>query len=730
MSANVWRPGSTVNVNSANNVASQSFIATLAQAVFTLTNFSYVPGTGSLLVFVNGVVQRPGIDFLETSSTTFTLLDASYANDVVLAIGFNYTEAVASSSDAANINYTPPFSGAVSTTVKLKEAQLVSVKDFGAIGTGVADDTGAIQAAITYCYSNNSVLYWPAGTYLITASVNNLHIVKHLGSGIIKRGSDLFYINPSPNNTNILYCATSGSDSNDGLSATQPIKTLQQAFINLMYYGPELKGSWFIKLAAGTYNTTTTSSLVGLTSYNTITIQGPDVGGSPNVPTALLDSNAALTYMHTLSFSQGMKVTLKDIKIQNNTTYGCGVYTEDFCVLKLNNVHIKTITEEGVSAFNNCIVYQSGGIVDSCNVGSRACGSCRLFLTDDGLGVTNRPKIKNCLLYGIYLESNSSGEIFYCDLQDNNININLYANSHAVVLGSTCSGATTADVSVSANSNWANIVSTPNTFSSATKYIHTGASFETDVDGYRFQYDKQTNRFKFGDSALSVPLAPFHVKVGNSAITPNSDTTLFIESSSDNTVLLGAGAANHSSLAFGKNGSTVDGEVRYDNSGYLYIKTGASYRYVFNSVAFQPYVDNTYVLGSSSNRWGTVYAATGTINTSDCRDKQQVRSLSIAEGKVAKRIKNLVKAFKFNDAVTAKGDKARFHFGVVAQDIKDAFTAEGLDASCYGLFCYDEWPEQLEVKDEHGQVVTSYVAAGNRYGIRYEELLTFIISTL
>lgn len=44
----------------------------------------------------------------------------------------------------------------------------VSVKDFGAVGNGIADDTAAIQAGINFCMTSGKTLYFPAGTNLFT----------------------------------------------------------------------------------------------------------------------------------------------------------------------------------------------------------------------------------------------------------------------------------------------------------------------------------------------------------------------------------------------------------------------------------------------------------------------------------------------------------------------------------------------------------------------------------
>lgn len=134
-------------------------------------------------------------------------------------------------------------------------------------------------------------------------------------------------------------------------------------------------------------------------------------------------------------------------------------------------------------------------------------------------------------------------------------------------------------------------------------------------------------------------------------------------------------------------------------------------------------LDGQINLGGASNRWNTVYAATGTINTSDAREKQDIQDISEAEKRVAIAIKGMLKSFRFKHAVSAKGDGARVHFGVIAQDVKAAFEAEGLDPSRYALFCHDTWEEEQE---ENGVIIP----AGDRYGIRYEELFAFIIAAL
>jgi hypothetical protein len=175
------------------------------------------------------------------------------------------------------------------------------------------------------------------------------------------------------------------------------------------------------------------------------------------------------------------------------------------------------------------------------------------------------------------------------------------------------------------------------------------------------------------------------------------------------------------------------------NNGVNFTSVSSGTVGVFNTVggtsitqttasAFIPVADNSKTCGGASNRWSTVYAVTGTINTSDARSKEQVRVISAAEIAVALQIKGMISAFKFTDAVAAKGNAARIHFGVVAQDVRDAFIAGGLNPDAYGLFCHDSWEGREAVMADDGTIVSPAQEAGDRYGIRYDELLAFIIA--
>lgn len=159
-------------------------------------------------------------------------------------------------------------------------------------------------------------------------------------------------------------------------------------------------------------------------------------------------------------------------------------------------------------------------------------------------------------------------------------------------------------------------------------------------------------------------------------------------------------------------------------------------------------IDNALDVGDPNFRWDDIYATNGTIQTSDANEKQQIASLTDAEINAAKAISKLFKTFKWNDKVAEKGDAARTHAGVIAQEVKQAMTDAGLDVGNYAFFISNTWWETqtevpaVEADEENGieaqeayTRIDSYDTAEEapegatertRLGIRYPELLSFV----
>ena len=158
--------------------------------------------------------------------------------------------------------------------------------------------------------------------------------------------------------------------------------------------------------------------------------------------------------------------------------------------------------------------------------------------------------------------------------------------------------------------------------------------------------------------------------------------------------------------------------VNASGGNYGILQVNGNNRYTWYETAFYPEQDNVRDLGTVSQRWDDVYATNGTIQTSDRNEKQDIDVLSAAETAVAQACKGLLRKFRWKDAVAEKGDAARIHFGIIAQDLQAAFEAEGLDAGNYAMFIHSTWTDE-ETGEER-----------SRMGVRYPELLAFIIAAL
>jgi len=141
-----------------------TFIGNGSTTTFTLSGDPVV--IANLDVSINGVTQVPFTNYT-LSGTTLTTA-AAVPNGAVMLVKFkeglpNY------SGDSQDVRYNPSVSGSVQRSVKTKLKETLSVKDFGAVGDGVTDDTTAFQNA--WAASNPQAVFVPSASYKITGTV-------------------------------------------------------------------------------------------------------------------------------------------------------------------------------------------------------------------------------------------------------------------------------------------------------------------------------------------------------------------------------------------------------------------------------------------------------------------------------------------------------------------------------------------------------------------------------
>ena len=152
---------------------------------YTLSYDPYVKDNAQ--VYIDGVYQNK--DTFSVSGTTLTFTEAPPLNSSIEVAVARTLEAVGTA-DASAVTFTQAGSGATSSTVERKLQESVSVKDFGATGDGVTDDTAAIQSALNAVNSvGGGKVFLPAGTYLVSESgLSTIKACLFIGDNTIVEG--------------------------------------------------------------------------------------------------------------------------------------------------------------------------------------------------------------------------------------------------------------------------------------------------------------------------------------------------------------------------------------------------------------------------------------------------------------------------------------------------------------------------------------------------------------
>ncbi len=204
---NVWQEHSVIAVAGQKNVALPG-------------NSEYRVGQYMITVYVDGKHQRKGSDYVETDSKTITFPLGLHAGaEVYLRWQVPFTETLTGNVkiDVANVLKDIPENGiGVAQVQGLKNALsyvdelAINVKDFGAKGDGVTDDTGAIQQALNFVKGEPSckVLYFPPGKYIISSGLIIYSEITIQGAG---HNSIIKLKNNANNNIDMLSIVTTGN---------------------------------------------------------------------------------------------------------------------------------------------------------------------------------------------------------------------------------------------------------------------------------------------------------------------------------------------------------------------------------------------------------------------------------------------------------------------------------------------------------------------------------------
>jgi hypothetical protein len=179
-------------------------------------------------VFIDGVYQNKA--GYSIAGTTLTFTEAPPLNSAIEVQIFR--SLLIGTTAATNVSYNQGGTGAVDRTAQVKLQESVSVKDFGAVGDGVTDDTAAIAAAHSAATASSSGIFYPTGTYVCgnfkwinPPAIDSRNANWKIGSVVIPIPSQMdtmgevtFYVNPTGSDTN-----------NNGLTAVTPFQSIQQA---------------------------------------------------------------------------------------------------------------------------------------------------------------------------------------------------------------------------------------------------------------------------------------------------------------------------------------------------------------------------------------------------------------------------------------------------------------------------------------------------------------------
>lgn len=293
--------------------------------------------------------------------------------------------------------------------------------DYFPFKDGTTSDQTVVAAAVADAFALGAELYWGPGTYLTTANIPNFHDVIHRGPGVVKRNSALFKVEPKDNQTNNLYVSSSGSNSNDGIDATQPMLTGQKAGDVIMGY-PYGDNTWIVNFSAGTYITSNWHWFRPFPSSNRIQFNGVNKANGV-VPTTIFQGPGGGA-QYGFYFQNHIRVSIDSILFKQyrdgatpdfNGNSNAALF-DTYVDVYMRNVHVQDC-DYGLFFSSYCRNRVEAGVIKQCAVGVSAIFHCTNSIGYAGSAAditgTTGTAIYDCTILGALVQENSTGHFDY-----------------------------------------------------------------------------------------------------------------------------------------------------------------------------------------------------------------------------------------------------------------------------------------------------------------------------
>jgi len=163
-------------------------------------------------------------------------------------------------------------------------------------------------------------------------------------------------------------------------------------------------------------------------------------------------------------------------------------------------------------------------------------------------------------------------------------------------------------------------------------------------------------------------------------------------------------------LFYTGSGGSIPERMRIDNSGRVSIGTTSALGNLTiggnsSSARVLPATDNVGYIGESVHRWQAIYAVTGSIQTSDEREKTEIKETTLGLNFI-KDLKPV--SYKWIDGEQQnKGKDEREHQGLIAQQVAETVEKHGVNKNDFGGL---DIQKTEKYEDFHGMSYNQFVA--------------------